>query len=351
MKKIIFIILGICLISLMAFKLYENKTVIDKENQINVSKTNKVSVNAEKVFRKSMDKNLVLVGSVISNQETQVLSQAAGEITALNFKLGDFKTKGSLLAQVDDKVKKLALETAELNYSKLKEDLAKYKKLYEGNAASETQFREIRFASENARIQVDQAKQQLEYTRITAPFSGYITAKSIESGTYVNTANPIASIVDISKLKISLNVTESDAYALKTGKLVNVTTSQYPSVKYKGTITYISPKSDKTHSYPIEISIENISKYPLKAGTFVNVNIDLKNPTIPLLIPREALVGSMNDASVYVYDNGIANLKKITIGRDYNNYLEVLDGLKENELVITNGQINITDKSNVELVK
>jgi len=69
------------------------------------------------------------------------------------------------------------------------------------------------------------------------------------------------------------------------------------------------------------------------------------------LIPREALVGSIDAAQVYVYENGTANLRKITIGHDYNNYLEVLDGLKESELVITNGQINITDKSNVELVK
>lgn len=351
MKKIIFIIIGIILLGSMAFKLYENKTVINNKNKVNVSKNYKVTVSAQKVFRKNMDKKLVLVGSVISNQETQILSQAAGEITVLKFKLGDFKAKGSLLAQVDNKLKKLALESAELNYTKLKEDYLKYKKLYEGNAASETQYREIKFATENARIQVEQAKQQLDYTRITAPFSGYITAKSIESGTYVNIGNAVASIVDISKLKISLNVSESDAYALKTGKKVDVTTTQYPDVNYKGIISYISPKSDKSHAYPIEISIENINKYPLKAGTFVSVNIDLKNTTVPLLIPREALVGSLNEATVYVYENGIANLHKITIGHDYNNYLEVVDGLKENELVITNGQINITDKSNVELVK
>lgn len=351
MKKIIVIIIGIVLLGLIAFKLYENKKVINRNNKINVSTSTKVTVSAQKVFRKNMDTKLVLVGSVISNQETQILSQAAGEITDLKFDLGDFKTKGSLLAQVDNKVKNLALETAELNYAKLKEDYTKYKKLYEGNAASETQYRDTKFAAENARIQVDQAKQQLEYTRITAPFSGYITTKAIEKGTYVNVANPVATIVDISKLKISLSVSESDAYALKTGKKVDVSTSQYPEAKYKGTISYISPKSDKSHSYPIEISIENISKYPLKAGTFVTVDIDLKNPTIPLLIPREALVGSLDVAQVYVYENGIANLRKITIGHDYNNYLEVLDGLKENELVITNGQINITDKSNVQLVK
>ncbi|MDP4290761.1 MAG: efflux RND transporter periplasmic adaptor subunit [Bacteroidota bacterium] len=351
MKKIIIIIVGIALLGLMAFKLYENKTVINEKNKINITKSFKVTVSTQKVMRKNMDKTLTLVGSVISNQETQILSQAAGEITALNFKLGDFKTKGSVIAQVDNRLKKLALETAQLNYAKLKDDYLKYKKLYEGNATSEAQYREIKFAYENAGIQVEQAKQQLEYCKVKAPFSGYITSKSIELGSYVNVANPVASIVDISKLKIALNVSESDAYALKLGKTAEVTTAQYPDVTYKGTITYISPKSDKTHDYPIEISIENIKKFPLKAGTFVNVNIELKNPTVPLVIPREALVGSLSEASVYVYENGVANQRKVTIGRDYNNYLEVLDGLKENELVITNGQINITDKSKVELVK
>jgi len=112
-----------------------------------------------------MDRKLVLVGSVISNQETQILSQAAGEITDLKFNLGDFKTKGSLLALVDNKVKKLALETANSTMQNSMRTLQSIKSYMKEMLLQRPSIVTLEFASENARIQVDQAKQQLEYTR------------------------------------------------------------------------------------------------------------------------------------------------------------------------------------------
>lgn len=349
-KKVIIALIAVLVVGWMGFQLYHNKTKIDQEKKTNLSKELKVSVSTTAAFKKNMDKNISLVGNAVSNQETQIFSQVSGNIVSIHLNLGDYKSKGSILAQVDSKIKALALESAEINYNKLKDDYKKYQNLYKGGAASETQFRDIKIAYENAKIQVEQAKKTLSDTRIKAPFSGYITSKSVELGTFLNVGNPVATIVDISKLKVSVNVSEKDAYALKIGKEATISTSLYPNVKYTGKVTFISPKADNAHTYQIEISIVNQSKYPLKAGTFVSVNIMLKNPRIPLLIPRSALIGSIKDAQVYVVNNNVAHLRNIRIGQDYNDFLEVTQGLQEGEQVVTGGQVNLSDNMTVEVV-
>ena len=68
-------------------------------------------------------------------------------------------------------------------------------------------------------------------------------------------------------------------------------------------------------------------------------------------IPRESLVGSVKDAQVYVVNNNIAKLRKVTIGADNGASLEVLEGLKEGEVVVTTGQINLTDSAQVTIIK
>ena len=244
------------------------------------------------------------------------------------------------------------MKNAKISVAKYETDMTKIKNMFDKNAASETQYREIKFAYENAKIQLEQAKRQLEYCKITAPFSGIITAKTVEAGSYVSVtpATPVCYLVDMSALKVSLSVSENDVYQLKEGKKVKLTSSVYPSAEYSGVISYISPKSDRGHNYPIEISLANQKEFPLKSGTFVNVQIDFETKRNPLVIPRQSLIGSINDAKVYVVENGLANLRKVTVGAEYDKYLEIIEGLNENEEIVTSGQVNLDDKMQVRVI-
>jgi RND family efflux transporter MFP subunit len=198
---------------------------------------------------------------------------------------------------------------------------------------------------------LEQARKELSNTNITAPISGYITKKPVESGAFANVGAPIATIVDVSKLKVQLSVAEQDVYALKKGDKVNITTTVYPGVTFQGVINFISPRGDEAHNYPIEISIQNQDKNPLKAGTYVDIVFNRKSMTPTLQIPRAALVGSIQNAQVYVVDDNRAVLRKVTVGADNGTSLEVLDGLKEGETVVTTGQINLSDSAQVTIIR
>jgi multidrug efflux pump subunit AcrA (membrane-fusion protein) len=83
----------------------------------------------------------------------------------------------------------------------------------------------------------------------------------------------------------------------------------------------------------------------------VDVTFNRQSQAASLQIPREALVGSVKNAQVYVVnDDNTARLRKVTIGSDNGDYLEVLEGLKEGERVVTTGQINLTDSTRVNII-
>ena len=158
-------------------------------------------------------------------------------------------------------------------------------------------------------------------------------------------------MVDISVLKVKLSLAEKDVFKLKKADLVDITTDVYPNVIFTGKINFVSIKGDDAHTYPTEISLKNDQKNPLKVGMFCRVNFKIKQDAPTLMIPREALVGSIRDAHIYVVENDLAVLKKIVVGQEFAQSLEVISGLKENDIVIKSGQNNLINNAKIEIVK
>jgi membrane fusion protein, multidrug efflux system len=348
-KTIIISVATIVLLGAMVFTLASNKKVIDAKKQVKTTEAN-VAVTVASTEMKETNGNLDLVGTAQPSKEVNVSSESSGKIVQVNFKMGDFVAKGKVLAKIDDTYKRLAYENAKLTYNKCKEDLSRYEALRKGDAVSDTQLRDIRLAYENADIQLENAKKQWDDTKITAPFSGYITSQNTEIGAYVNAGTVIAGIADISELKVVLDVSESTAYELHQGQQISVTTDVHPEADYKGKISNISPKASTSHTYPVEVLISNNGKDKLKAGTYVNVSVNMGKSGKALMIPRDAIVSSVKDPSVYVVTNNIVKLVKITTGRSFSSNLEVVAGLAQGDKVVTNGQINLSEGSRVSVI-
>lgn len=310
-------------------------------------KINSYPIVVSKVEKREVERNLNLVGTITANNDVAVVSESQGRVVAVFGNVGDYKSAGSVLFQLDDELKEAAYKTAEVNYEKSKKDFERYQALHKDQSVTEAQFEGARLAFLSAEAQYITAKRQYNDTKIKAPISGVITSRMVDVGSYVNTNNVVANIVDISKLKVKLNVAEKDAFKLKPGDEVEVTTDVYPGQTFKGKIEYISAKGDELHTYPVEISLLNSKQSPLKAGMFGRVLFTSIKKSESIVIPREALVGSIKDARVFTVENNTAKLKKVVIGTTYNSHLEVVDGLNEGETVVVNGQNNLQDNDRV----
>lgn len=350
MKKIITGVVVVLLIVAAGFRMYSNHEKINSTKNLNSGISSVVSVQAYTVKSMKIDQTLNLVGVLSANSEVNIVAEAQGKMTSLNVELGQVKGQGSVIATIDNKLKELAVRSAQVALAKQKRDLSRYENLVKGGGAPQQQLDDARTSYENAVITLEQNQKQLSDATVKSPISGVITKKLVDKGAFVNVGTTIASIVDISKLKLKLNVSESNVYKLKVGEKVQVTTDIYAGSTFDGKITFVSSKGDENHNYDVEVQVANSGKNQLRAGTFANATINQTSVGNKLYIPREALQGSTRDAKVYVAENGKAQLRSIEVSEADNKYLEVKSGLKEGEVVVTSGQINLEDGKGIKVI-
>ncbi|TAE00565.1 MAG: efflux RND transporter periplasmic adaptor subunit [Bacteroidetes bacterium] len=344
-KKIVFVALLLAGVAWVVYKLNSNAEKIDlKSKPLPVLA---VPVSVETAKQQSADKLFSVIGIVTAQSEVLLVPETSGKALGVFFQMGDMVSKGKLMVQVDDELRKANYESVKANYEKVQKDLQRFENLLKEKATTELQVDNQRFTFKAAEAQYITAKRQLADTKVLAPISGYITMKNVEVGSTIQPTAPIATIVDISQLKIKANVAEKSVFKIKIGDKVQVTTDIYQGVKFEGRVSVISVKGDEAHNYPIEITLNNDSKYPLKAGMFGVLNFNFKTENA-LVIPRDALVGSAKNPQVYVLEGNKVALKDILLGEDFGGMLEVLQGVKEGEQVVTNGQINL--RNGVEVV-
>lgn len=340
-------LLGIA--ALIGIKLSSNKKKIDEKNKLPANTTVRIPVTVAAVEEGDVATQLVKTGNLIPYREADITAAAAGKVTKVNFELGSSVRQGGTLVEVDSKLKELSLEATQLNVEKLRKDVGRYSTLYAGNATTEIQVNETKYNFDNAQNQAAQIKKQIEDTYVRAPISGRIVKKNIEPGEFVNLGTVMGTILDISRLKVQVLVNEKDVYSLHEGQSVNVTTDVFPDKSFTGQITYVAPQGNDEHNYPVEITIQNGNV--LKAGTFVRVDFSRKSNQRALQIPRVALVESLKNPYVYVVEGSAVKQRKITVGREFGDQIEVLGGLSAGEQVVTTGQINLSEGIQVQVTK
>ncbi len=348
-KKIIFWSSVLLIVLISVGLLLSNRARYKAKAKQNVILTT-FPVTVERMKYENLEITLEYSGSVFPNADVNIASESPGKVVAVNADLGDYVTKGKVLVQLDDELKVANLQTAKANYEKAKKDLQRYEQLFQEKSTTAAQLDQARFAYETAEAQYKIAKKQLEDTRIKAPFSGFIAARNVEIGSVISTGAMLFNLVDLSTVRVRIQVPEKDIFKIKHGDKVLLSTDVLVGETFVGTIENIGNKADEAKTYPVEIFVKN-PKNLLKVGMFVRVRIPLVIKGKSLLISRQSLVGSIRNPQVYVVENNIAKLRNIQIGSEVGNKLEVIDGLKEGDLVITNGIINLKDNTKVTIVQ
>ncbi len=321
-----------------------------KEGETQTAMATDVSVSVTVVQRQKLQSSLSLVGNINASADVNVISETQGTTKAVFVKVGSPVKAGTVLIQVDDEIPRSTKASAEINYQKAQRDYQRSEELFQENSISASQLDASRLAMKAAENQLDIARRQLENTRPRSPIAGTVNARYVDPGTMVQPGKAIANIVDISVLKVRVNVSEREAFALKPGDKVEVSTDVYPGLAIGGTVDNIASKADEAHTYPVEIVVPNSAKHPLKAGMFARISFTSLAPTEALTIPRSALIGSIKEAQVYVVRGSVSHLRQVVIGKHSTDLLEVTTGLAEGDTVVVSGQNNLVDQSRVHVV-
>lgn len=341
----------VLILALIVFKLTINKQKINAKTAIHRDNNLAVPVKVSAAKEQPFDVSIQKIGTISPFKEAKVLSLTAGTITQLRFNLGDQVSEGQVLATIDNRLAQLDLEKAETNVNKLRNDVDTYTELLQGKAATQEKVNELQQNYADAVNQVSRLRKNLADAAIRSPTAGIISVKSVEQGIFVNAGAEIATVVNLSRAKVQVYLTENEVYQVTLGQSVKITADVYPGKVFPAEISFISPQADQTHNYLVEMLISNNSHTVLRSGTFVYADLSKKTDQKILVIPREALTESTRNAKVYVVNNNVVYQKAIQTGAESGENIQVINGLKAGDLVVTSGQINLKNGSKITISK
>ncbi|OZI34514.1 efflux transporter periplasmic adaptor subunit [Bordetella genomosp. 10] len=295
---------------------------------------------------------LSLPGTLQGYVQSPLSARASGYLKRWTKDIGSRVEKGELLAEIETPEidQQLSQAVAAREQAAAAMDLARstqsrWEALRQKDVVSQQDLDERRGAAAQARANYaaaqanEQRLRQLEgFKRIVAPFAGVITRRNVDVGDLIDAGSgrPLFVLSQTDPLRVYLNVPQSYAQRVKPGQHVVVTQSELPGQDFKGVIARTAASIDlATRTMQVEISLPNPDKV-LLPGAYVQVDLQLP-PSDALVLPANALMFRREGALVAVVDDaGKVSLRKVTVGRNYGQTVEVPEGVTTTDRVVLN---------------
>lgn len=353
-KRMILIVIGLAIVIMTGLAVMKFKGT----RMVQAPRVNKIPVETAQVKMGPISAGLTYTGTVVSNNDSVISAKIMGRITSLPVKEGDRVKKGDILAVIDDseykgKVNTLRqrVNTAELNYKFLDQQLGKYEQLFQAQAISEQNYLQYKLQRDVAASQLEEAKfalreveVALENTYIKAPFDGVVNSLQSQLGDMAVAGKPILILSDTSKLKAQVRVTETDLEMIKENMEVVLISPLLPQ-SLKSKVAKIFPSAEpQTHTTIVEIPIPGAM---LKPGTSVDVSFLTGSKEKTLVVPTGAVEEAKSGAYVYVVKDGKAVKRSVKTGIKGDNLVEIIEGVTAGEEIITSNLSKVTDGKEV----
>ena len=346
MKKFIWIIVGIAIVGLVVFKLASNKKIT--ENKVyQFDKEKPISVNVDTIHLEFINEKGNFTGTFEPNKEVKLSAETQGKINSILVDVGDIVQQGQTLIQLDNSLLKLQLQTIEVQIEGLQDDVNRYTILTEADAVQGVQLEKVKLGLKSAKVQRATIQEQINKTTIKAPFSGIVTAKLSEIGAFAAPGVPLLQITDLNSLKFTVNVAENNLTQFKSSEQYTISADVFPEISLLGKITMIGSKANMGNSFPVQFQVENTKQLDIKSGMFGKVQLSNNKTEKGFLIPSSAILNNEGKTQVYIIENNKAKLQTITTSMNIGNKTVVINGLKERDIIVTNGFINLFDNANV----
>lgn len=282
--------------------------------------------------------------------EADVVAKVAGEVRLINVEEGDAVTRNQVLAQLDGDRLRLELNESQANLQKLKRDLDRNRELRERDLISEGDFEKIQFDMEALEASFNLASLELDYTYIRAPIDGVVSERMVKLGNTVQEGEALFRVTSLDPLVTYLFVPEREYRRIRQGQPVGIEVDALPGERIIAEVTRISPIVDpETGTFKITVEISDPERR-VKPGMFGRIAIVYDQRENALKIPRSALLEESLSTSVFVVEEGVAKRREVETGYSDRGMVEILDGLDDDDRIVTVGQIGLKADSKVTII-
>ncbi len=350
MKKLVYILSVCAVIGVIVLILALNKRSTAEKTRMVADISAAVVVKTQVVTDSAYAVEFTSNGILEALRDLPFLSDVAGRVVHVYADEGDRVGKGKVLIQLDSETLRANVVSSEASFAALKKDYERFKNANAQGGVTDQQLDNVRTQMIAAESRLIADKRRLADASVKAPIPGTIYKRYVEVGSYLNPGAKLFDIIDDSQLKVICFATEKQRLHIAKGQPVTVTSETFPGETFPGTVSFIGEKADHSLNFPVEITIAG-KKKELKPGMFVTVSFNTDTKKSGILIPRNAISGSVQAANVFVVKNGTAKKQAVVTGDMLGERIEILNGLNPGDSIVVAGLINVSDGTKVKSIK
>ena len=362
------IIIGIVLIlAIGSLYTFQSKKLAAKHLALATKTLEKTYVKTIKAESIVGMQTLELPGTLQGFVESPIYARTNGYVLRWYKEIGEKVKKGELLAKIDTPEidKSLVLTTATLQQKKAVLDLARssysrWQLMREKDVVSQQELEEKRSALIQAeydyaatKADVERLRYLVSFKQVISPIDGFVTQRNIDVGDLISNSDslskkPMFVVLKVNPLRLNVDVPQSYATNIHVDQPVIISQKEIPNKTFNAKISHTAGAIDKiTRTLQIEIILPNEQNI-LLPGTFVKVSIPIESKN-NLKVPLNAMIFKGQGSSVATVVNHQVRIKNVTIGQDFGNRLEIIEGLESSDEIILNPPDSIQDGDYVEI--
>jgi membrane fusion protein, multidrug efflux system len=309
-----------------------------------------VSVVTVTLKREGFAQQMEGVGTARANEAVDITAKLSNRVTAIRFREGQQVKAGEVLVEFDSEQTRASLAVAEAALKDSQSQFKRSRELFETKALSEAQLDQLQSTLSANEARVAGARSQLNDTIIRAPFAGRVGLRNISVGSYVSPGTVITTLDDTSVIKLDFSVPEVFLSTVQEGLEISARTSAYPETEFKGKVSSIDSRLDPvSRAIVVRARIDN-KDGRLKPGLFMTVKL-IRSDVPALMLPEEALVPEGDKKYVFVVRSDKAARVEVQTGRRRPGEVEIVSGLSEGDVVVTEGTQKIRDGAQVKAMQ
>lgn len=291
---------------------------------------------------------ITVQGRVVSDKNIMLTAKSAGTITNIFVDEGQFVRQGQVLAQIDPDMLNRSMAELQTSLNLANTLYERQKNLWEQNIGTEVQFLQSKNNKEALESKIASLNEQLQQTKIIAPFAGVVDDISIKAGEVAAPGAPAIRIVSPSDFKIRAEVAENYITRVEKGNNVTIDLPNIDKAITSEVATVSRVIDPANRTFQVEVNLPDSISKRLKANMITYINIEDYKNTDAVVIPINAVQFS-DEGSDYVFiaENDKAVMRPIKIGKTYNNDAEVLSGLNPGDKIIVTGHRSLVDEQSI----
>jgi len=297
-----------------------------------------------------ISESVEVTGTVLPYESTDIRPEISGRLTGLYIQEGSAVQKGVLLAKLFDADLQAQLRKLQVQLQIAQKTEERQRELLRINGISQQDYDLSLLAVNNLQADIQLTKVNIGRTEIRAPYAGTIGLRQVSPGAYVSPANILATISQISDLRIEFSIPEKYGSEVLTGMEVRFSVEGSSELYSARVSAKESRVEESTRNQVIRAIIADVDKY-LVPGSFAKVRIILGQNEDAIMIPTQAIIPVARGKEIVVLQGNGVEFRSITTGIRDSARVQVLEGLAKGDTIITTGLMFMRKDSKVKVTR